>query len=269
MNRELICSRFFDTVVQNQLWRQLILIRTLEPELPEKIRQLMVQKYRSQHSHYMHVSTHGLKNLIKELASPYRKPGYRRTTGQAMSCGTQDVKSPSHGTMRGMCSITAEAASIIFQAKNDAGRQKQDKLATRLAAEFNISPKAVRDIWCLRTWAHATRQHWTLADEQQYLRKQLCAPCVSVGVSSAKQACPSCRRKTSSVLADKAKQSKQEIAQWMIDPAVIAQEFDALLQEWEHSSARRDCCVHPKFEPCCDARFIEREIASARWDCSW
>jgi len=184
---------------------------------------------------------------------------------------TRDVglTSTFHRTMRaqrGICSITAEAAGIIFQAKNQAGRQKQDKLATRLAAEFNISPKAVRDIWCLRTWTHATRPHWRLADEQRYLEKQMCVSCVGAGVSSIEQACFSCKHKISPGRPRKAEQCEQETVHWMIEPSMIAQEFNALFEEWEQSRARRDCSVNPQFEQCCDARFIERELASARWD---
>ena len=68
------------------------------------------------------------------------------------------------------------------------------------------------------------------------------------------------------------KQCKQEIDlndHWMVEPSVIAQEFNALFEEWEQSRARWDCSVNPQFEPCCDAECIERELASARWDTGW
>ena len=137
---------------------------------------------------------------------------------------------------------------MIFQAKihkNGVGRQKQDKLATRLAAQFNISPKAVRDIWCLRTWVHATRTHWTLADVQRYLQKQMCASCVSAGVLSMEKACSPCRYKMHLRRSRKALQTKEAtiddaMTEWIIEPDIIAQEFTALLEEWEQSSACRE-----------------------------
>ena len=53
--------------------------------------------------------------------------------------------------LRGVCTITEEEAVIIFRA-NKAERVKRDRLASRLADEYGITAKAVRDIWSLRTW---------------------------------------------------------------------------------------------------------------------
>jgi hypothetical protein len=172
-------------------------------------------------------------------------------------------------SVRGMCSITAEAARFIFQAKHSKGRHKQDKLATRLAAEYGISPKAVRDIWCLRTWTQETRPFWTHAERQRFLGKKLCTNCTSAGISSIQMACASCSAKlscktTTTKRIVKAEKCHPEIAQWLIDPMIIAQEFHDLAKEWEQSSAFRNVTVNPEFEPCCDSQFVDRELASSK-----
>lgn len=47
---------------------------------------------------------------------------------------------------------------IIFQAKQHATPwDAQDRaLSSRLAAQHNVTPKAIRDIWNRRTWTHIT-----------------------------------------------------------------------------------------------------------------
>ena len=172
-------------------------------------------------------------------------------------------------SMRGMCSITAEAARFIFQAKHSKQRHKQDKLATRLAAEYGISPKAVRDIWCLRTWTKETRPFWTHAERQRFLGKKLCTCCTSAGNSSIQMACASCSEKlacksTTTKRSVKAEKCEPEIAQWLIDPLIIAQEFHQLAKEWEQCSALRNITVNPEFEPCYDSQFVDRELASCK-----
>ena len=73
------------------------------------------------------------------------------------------VKPKSSRQQRLVCTITEEVAVIIFLAKKTA-RSKQDRLASRLAAEHGITAKAVRDIWSLRTWWRATEPYWTTDD---------------------------------------------------------------------------------------------------------
>jgi hypothetical protein len=77
-------------------------------------------------------------------------------------------------TSRGPCVITAEQARSIFIARQKFGARD---LAARLAPEVGISSKAIRDIWSLRTWTHATRPHWTTADQEKFDRKQAQAQC--------------------------------------------------------------------------------------------
>jgi hypothetical protein len=73
---------------------------------------------------------------------------------------------------RGVCTISSNNAILIFNAaKHD--RSKRDRLATRFAIEFGITPKAVRDIWNLRTWVKTTKPFWSQVDETNFLRREL------------------------------------------------------------------------------------------------
>jgi hypothetical protein len=80
--------------------------------------------------------------------------------------------SGSHPAPEGVRTITEEGARLIFIARAQRNSSKKDGLAVRLGAEFGISAKAVRDIWRLRTWAHATWPYWTPADRVRH-RKQV------------------------------------------------------------------------------------------------
>ena len=65
-----------------------------------------------------------------------------------------------------LCAISPQdALSIFLAAKHN--RTKYDRLANRLAEEYGITSKAVRDIWSLRTWARITRPHWAKLDKQK------------------------------------------------------------------------------------------------------
>jgi hypothetical protein len=84
-------------------------------------------------------------------------------------------------TTRGMCTLTAAEATAIFKARAKRWG-KQDGLAAKLGAEYAISPKAVRDIWNLRTWADTTRPLWIASDYARFFAKAgsvLSAPQVS------------------------------------------------------------------------------------------
>jgi hypothetical protein len=75
-----------------------------------------------------------------------------------------------HGAQSGGARvISAEQARDIFLARQTC---YNPGLAARLASEVGITAKAVRDIWALRTWRHATRGHWTQADREASKRKQ-------------------------------------------------------------------------------------------------
>ena len=73
---------------------------------------------------------------------------------------------------RGVCTITSNDAITIFNAaKHD--RTKRNRLANQFAKEFGITPKAVRDIWNLRTWVQTTKPFWSPPDETNFLQREL------------------------------------------------------------------------------------------------
>ena len=124
----------------------------------------------------------------------------------------------SHSRNMGVCTISQAEAVIIFLAGSRHGSNgSRGKLCDRLSKEFGITPKAVRDIWNLRTWARATRPHWTPSDEETFTKKKSRAAC-----------CNSKRKPT--------RQTYHNIhrfdGEWMIDPSFIAQDFEAVLMEW-------------------------------------
>jgi hypothetical protein len=72
---------------------------------------------------------------------------------------------------RGVCTISSNDAITIFNAaKHD--RTKRNCLANQFAQKFGITPKAVRDIWNLRTWVHTTKPFWLPPDEKHFLKRE-------------------------------------------------------------------------------------------------
>ena len=59
--------------------------------------------------------------------------------------------------------LTAEQAIHIFTQRTT----KTARTASLLSVKYGISPKAIRDIWTLKSWAQETRPFWTRLDEQQ------------------------------------------------------------------------------------------------------
>jgi len=59
--------------------------------------------------------------------------------------------------------LTAEQAIHIFTHKIN----KTARTASLLSVKYGISPKAIRDIWTLKSWAQETRPFWTRLDEMQ------------------------------------------------------------------------------------------------------
>ena len=55
----------------------------------------------------------------------------------------------------------ADAIEIFLCRPLKASRSQNGQKVTQLATQFNISPKAVRDIWSRRTWAPETQHLWT------------------------------------------------------------------------------------------------------------
>lgn len=54
----------------------------------------------------------------------------------------------------------ADAIQIYLCRPAKSSRSYSGKAATQLAEQFNVSPKAIRDIWNRRTWAPETRHLW-------------------------------------------------------------------------------------------------------------
>jgi len=95
----------------------------------------------------------------------------------------------------GVCIISAETARKIFKTKRT--RSRNDGLACRLGKNFGITAKAVRDIWRLRTWTHATWPLWAPEDMTKHFTKKLCVSCRNAGLTSIHQACMACKNKVS------------------------------------------------------------------------
>lgn len=89
--------------------------------------------------------------------------------------------------------LDAEGAMRIFRLKEQ--HRTRDDLSERLANEYSITPKAVRDIWNLRTWMNTTRPLWNAADHQRFLGKKLCEDCRAKSVQSLGDACHKCRQR--------------------------------------------------------------------------
>lgn len=53
--------------------------------------------------------------------------------------------------------LTPEQAIIIYQLKTT----KTQSPAARLAVEYGITSKAIRDIWTRRSWAESTQPYWS------------------------------------------------------------------------------------------------------------
>ena len=88
----------------------------------------------------------------------------------------------------GVVKLDAEAAIAIFLARG-AGR---DGVSKALAKQYNLTTKAVRDVWNRRTWGQVTRPYWTRDDERKHWEKIRCSECKSNGVASLASACAAC-----------------------------------------------------------------------------
>jgi hypothetical protein len=144
----------------------------------------------------------------------------------------------------GVCTISEEEAVIIFLAgSRHSSSGGRGKLSARLSKEFGITTKAVRDIWNLRTWARATRPHWTKLDDETFTKKISRAAFCNSKRKPPRQT----YHKTSKCTSIDIHRSQPDFqmptysnrfdGDWMIDPSFIAQDFEAVLMEW-HDFAR-------------------------------
>ena len=86
--------------------------------------------------------------------------------------------------------LTDQEAVEIYLARHARGRHD----AAHLAGQFNVSAKAICDIWRRRTWWRATRHLWTPEEVQHHLRQLLCPVCTSLDVVSETEACTQCAK---------------------------------------------------------------------------
>jgi len=116
-----------------------------------------------------------------------------------------------------VCKISDEAAATIFLAARccDKPHAPRDGLSSKLAKEYGITTKAVRDIWNRRTWRHATKPHWGPEDFE---------------TKNSPQEKP-CKPKPRKVV--KGTQQIENNCDWLIDPTFIAAEFHGMLMEWD------------------------------------
>ena len=97
-----------------------------------------------------------------------------------------------HDEPRAPGALDAQAAIDIFMRKKT--RVSRDATTAELAARYNITMKAVRDVWNMRTWVKTTMPYWDQSDLKTFLGKHLCTACRARGVSSFAAACSSCSR---------------------------------------------------------------------------
>ena len=105
-------------------------------------------------------------------------------------------------------SLTSQDARTIYEVKR-AGQTPHN--AARLAVQYGITAKAVRDIWIHRTWKQATVSLWTLHETKEYIKTKLCARCncaVEAGIflANATRGCAKCVRVAQKILGAWAKE---------------------------------------------------------------
>ena len=93
-------------------------------------------------------------------------------------------------------SITEHEAVQIFHCRPNVPGQSRSfetaSLARALGKRYGVTSKAIRDIWNRRSWAWATRVHWTLRERQEELKEVLCKDCRARGVLRIEEACATC-----------------------------------------------------------------------------
>jgi hypothetical protein len=95
---------------------------------------------------------------------------------------------------------------LIFKAKDSVSTELPAlaETSTTLSIKFNLTTKAIRDIWNTRTWAGATAPYWSPADRHAWLRKRVCPACISCvrvdDLASPTSACTKCQLKVAELL---------------------------------------------------------------------
>jgi hypothetical protein len=101
-------------------------------------------------------------------------------------------------TVRLRTYLDASEAAIIFRSKHGVHAQSTKDLAQ----QYNLSTKAVRDIWNMRTWVKVTAPYWSPVERYMWLRKLCCPSCISTGAHAStplnhveSTACTECKHK--------------------------------------------------------------------------
>ncbi len=75
----------------------------------------------------------------------------------ALSSTDEELSAPlPHWSMERQKKLSAEEVATIFEARLERTGQRS-QVASRLARQFGVAPRTVRDIWNLRTWVKTTR----------------------------------------------------------------------------------------------------------------
>lgn len=88
-----------------------------------------------------------------------------------------------------------EAVKVFLCRPTAPGRRscKTASLARALGEHYGVTSKAIRDVWNRRSWAWATRAHWTPRECQEELHESLCDICRARGLLRLEDACITCQ----------------------------------------------------------------------------
>jgi len=91
----------------------------------------------------------------------------------------------------GRAYLDADAVTQIYLAKHASAEARTSKsdLSVRLAHQYGVTAKTVRDIWKRRTWKTVTEPYWNVQQQQQH-QQQLQQQHTQYGAQSAVHASP-------------------------------------------------------------------------------
>ena len=84
------------------------------------------------------------------------------------SAGMLSASSPRgyapHSSVGSWRILTEAEVTTIFLSRLERSGNRRSQLASKLAEQFGVAPRTIRDIWNLRTWVKTTRPLWSNAD---------------------------------------------------------------------------------------------------------
>eukprot|EP00277_Geminigera_cryophila_P005248 CAMPEP_0179420940 /NCGR_PEP_ID=MMETSP0799-20121207/9467_1 /TAXON_ID=46947 /ORGANISM="Geminigera cryophila, Strain CCMP2564" /LENGTH=222 /DNA_ID=CAMNT_0021194647 /DNA_START=113 /DNA_END=777 /DNA_ORIENTATION=+ len=106
--------------------------------------------------------------------------------------------------------LTPEQAVLIFTSRTAKSSKLRDSSSSKLAKEYGVTTKAVRDIWNMRTWVWTTMSYWSDEDMKTFLKKRLCKDCKLKNVERIEDTCEKCaiRRRRGRPMGSKDKQQR-------------------------------------------------------------